>query len=101
RIERERRSDRRQQLRQRAAKERPGRLARTDRFERGRSQFAKRLRPAERFKKGSFVVARGAAREPPVDHRPMKRDHAASDRQERQDGGEIAVTNERLAGGSG
>src|SRR5262245_838631 len=98
RRERERRAERRQQLRQRAAKQDAGGFAVADGFERWRNQFPHRLAAAQGTRERIDVVALGAARQPPVQHRSVKGDQITAERQECENGGEIAVADERLAG---
>ena len=89
---------RRQDLRERAAEEHPARLARTNRVERRRRQLAERLtagtpRPANDWRSHPG----GAAREAADQHRSVKRDQPAADREKREQRREIAVADERLA----
>ena len=98
RRESERRAERREELRQRPAEERAGRLPVSNRFEPGRRELAHRLAPAERGHERVRVVALRAAAQPAGEHRAVKRDDVAAEREERQHRRQIAVADERLAG---
>src|SRR5207245_9067947 len=96
RIERERRADRRQYLRQRPAEERSGGFAHTNRLEAGRRQLAHRLAVAHRRDERMTIVSGCAATESSRQHRTVERDELAADREKCEQRREIAVSDERL-----
>ena len=97
RIERERRAERGEQLRERSAQQRcrPPRRAESSRAAGAimRRRSARACRPASN---DVAVVAGRAARQTAVEHRPVKRDDAAADRQAGQHRRDVAVADERL-----
>src|SRR6516165_6389602 len=93
----ERRRKRSQQLGHRAAVEPAGRLTAAEALEQRRPQLTDGLATGQRPEERLRVITRRAARQPPREHRPMKCDHFAANGQKRQHGGQIAVSDERLA----
>src|SRR5439155_1561072 len=59
-------------------------------------QLANRLGTTHGFGERLHVVAGGAATETAREHRPVKRDHAAADRQKSQERRQIAVPDQRF-----
>src|SRR6185295_285604 len=77
RIKRPFRSQRRKQLRDRAAKQHAARFATVHDVESGRGELAYRLRAGDRVQERLAIVASLAAAETGVDHGTVKRGHVA------------------------
>ena len=95
-IERVRRPERRDQLRQRPANQQAACLARPHGLETIVVDLSERLRLRHAAQKGVAVVARCAPREAAFDHRPVKRHQAARLHQPDQQRRVVAVADEDL-----